>query len=299
MSGVSVVIPTYNGVVHLQKNIPAVLSILRDQDEVVIVDDASGDETKSWLEQTYGLKQVEQIPQVPTPRGYYPDSTDGISQIAYGSVITATAKKMRIVLVALRDNIRFAGAANIGVLLSSHRFVLLLNNDVRPMGELIAPLLAHFDDEVVFAVGCREVEADNHQVVSGKNKLWFEKGLFFHQKADDMSGGETAWASGGSALFDREKWLELGGFDKAYHPAYWEDVDLSFRARKRGWKVLFEPTATVAHDHETTNRSVFGRKQIQAMSWNNAQTFVWKNGTLKEKFLHLLWKPYWKMKYDE
>ena len=56
------------------------------------------------------------------------------------------------------------------------------------------------------------------QIKGGKNKLWFEKGIFCHSKADNFKSGETAWACGGSAMFDKKKWLKLGGFNKIYYP---------------------------------------------------------------------------------
>jgi hypothetical protein len=123
--------------------------------------------------------------------------------------------------------------------------------------------------------------------------LWFERGLFHHGRAREFSAGPTAWVSGGSGLFDRQKFLALGGFDERFTPAYWEDVDLSFRARQHGWYVGFEPKATVVHLHETTNKSAFGEARIQDMSWRNAFRFTWKNATWWQTIEHMCWLPYW------
>jgi hypothetical protein len=57
--------------------------------------------------------------------------------------------------------------------------------------------------------------------------------------------------------------------------------------------VLFEPKAQVDHNHETTNKSVFGEKKMQEMSWRNAKKFTLKNGTIYQKISFLLWQPYW------
>jgi len=40
---------------------------------------------------------------------------------------------------------------------------------------------------------------------------------------------------------------ELGGFDPLYHPAYCEDTDLSYRAWRRGWKIIYEPASVIYH----------------------------------------------------
>jgi GT2 family glycosyltransferase len=49
----------------------------------------------------------------------------------------------------------------------------------------------------------------------------------------------------------REVHERLGGFDPAYHPAYFEDVDLALRARAHGWRVVVHPGVTVVHHRGT------------------------------------------------
>jgi len=159
-------------------------------------------------------------------------------------------------------------------------------------------LLPYFESpaETVFAVGCLELEqaesTSGRAVLGGKNRLWFERGLFVHARAQDYTSGPTTWVSGGSGLFDKAKWLELGGFDEQFYPAYWEDIDLSYRASQRGWKVLFEAKAVVHHTHETTNASVFSQRQTQLFSITNGLRFFWKHATLPQKLAHFCWLPY-------
>ena len=115
--------------------------------------------------------------------------------------------------------------------------------------------------------------------------LWFQNGCFMHQKASDFTSGETAWVSGGSGLFDRERWLELGGFDERFAPAYWEDIDLSYRAKQKGWQVLFESKAIVFHKHESTHKQVFSSKDMENISWQHAAYFVRKHGNVWQRLL--------------
>jgi len=92
---------------------------------------------------------------------------------------------------------------------------------------------------------------------------------------------------------DRKKFLEIGGFDTLYKPAYWEDIDLSWRAReKHGYKILFEPRSQVFHNHETTNVSVFGLRRMEIMAMRNQVLFVWKNFKGQKLLKHFLWLPY-------
>ena len=282
---VSVVIPTYNGLSLLQKNLPAVFACLGDGDEVVIVDDASTDTSLRWLKDAFNtrsrkIKRAGKI--IPTQTGAF----------------VQAKKRIIVTIIAQKRNLRFAKSANKGVLAAKHSLVFLLNSDVSPDRTVLRYLVPYFKQDQVFAVGCMELGTDDkgNQTKQGKNTIRFQRGMFIHAKAADLEPGPTAWATGGSSLFNREKWLKLGGFDADYAPAYWEDIDLSFRAQRQGWKVLFEPKAKVDHNHETTNSDVFGQQKIYQMSWNNAQKFVKKNGNWWQKLLHLLWKPYWLIK---
>lgn len=282
---VSVVIPTFNGRQLLEQNLPAVLAAMRAQDELVIVDDASQDDTVEWLSNQFqletNLKNHDQSGSFSLVSGSWSCSVN-------------KEKRGRLRLIANQNNLRFAASCNRGVEQAQHQLVLLLNNDVSPTACTIEYLLPHFSDETTFAVGCLEIEPNLDNAVGGKNKLWFEKGLFHHSRADEFSSGETAWASGGSAMFDREKWLALSGFDLDFYPAYWEDIDLSYRARRKyHWQVWFDAKAKVYHNHQSTHQTVLGSSKIQQISWKNADKFTWKNGTFWQKFSFLLWRPYW------
>jgi len=290
---VSAVIPTFNGLELLKKNLPAVLRSLRDGDELVIVDDASNDDSVSYLKREFKAKATDK-------------SVIGTEKLVGG--FKAASKTITVVILINKKNQRFGESSNRGVKAATGDLIFLINNDVSPKKDVLKHLLMHFQpinylenkqikihqQSKIFAVGCMEIEKlDGKKIYGGKNKLWFEKGLFIHSRADKYTSGKTAWASGGSAMFDRKKWLELEGFDKIYYPAYWEDIDLSFRAKKKGWQVLFEEKAVVNHNHESTNIDVFGQKKLNLMSWRNADKFTMKNGNLWQKVSHLLWKPYW------
>lgn len=296
MNQVSAVIPNYNGKSLLKKYLPHVLNTLEDKDELIVVDDNSTDESVKHLIKEYKLELTKKA-NLPTKYSnqYFPQPKN-IKYKVYSNIVNISKKKVTFILVTLEDNMRFAAAANLGVLFSSHDYILLLNSDVKPTKELRNELVQHFTDPEVFGVGCLEYERDKDGEKSGKNKLWFQKGIFMHSKADDMFSGQSAWVSGGSGMFDKSKWMQLNGFDKLFYPAYWEDVDLSFRARQKGWKVLFDQNAVVYHIHESTNIDVFGEQKIMDMSWSNSIKFVEKNANTLQKIQYYLFKPYWEYK---
>lgn len=286
MSSVSVVIPTFNGVSLLKKHLPAVVAAMRSGDELCIIDDASSDESVQWLRQEYSSKWEER-------HTLHLDVFVGEKNIGKKNIV--------IKLLVNKTNQRYAASVNRAVLQTAHEYIFLLNNDVSPEKKSLSTLVEFFDKQQadgvdMFAVGCLEYEGkDKKADKSGKNKLWFERGMFMHSKAADMKTGETAWVSGGSGLFSKEKWLALNGFDTQFYPAYWEDVDLSFRARKQGWGVWFCADAVVFHQHESTNASVFKKQEIQNLSWSHAVYFTKKHARFMQKLAFSIWQPYWKL----
>ena len=65
------------------------------------------------------------------------------------------------------------------------------------------------------------------------------------------------YVSGGSCLIRKDVWNELGGFDDAYYPAYYEDVDLCLRAAEAGWEVWYQPLAVVCHARSASTSALF------------------------------------------
>jgi GT2 family glycosyltransferase len=199
----------------------------------------------------------------------------------------------QIKVVVHQKNKRFAAACNSGVKAAKGKIVVLLNNDVSPEVDFLNPLVKHFADPLVFAVGCKEKDVKEGKIVlSGRGLGEFRRGFLVHWRAEDQNKTDTLWATAGSMAVDKEKWLKFGGMDTLFRPAYWEDIDLSWRAKKTGWKILFEPRSIVVHQHETTNILAFGKKQMKVFAYKNQFLFVWKNGNLDMLIQHLFWLPY-------
>lgn len=278
---VSVVIPNYNGRKLLQRHLPSVMQSMRDGDELVIVDDMSSDDSVDWLKEEFTLKKVT-------------DRAD-IEFELFKSEVEKRGKNIFVTVMKNVENVRFAATSNRGVRQARHDLIFLINTDVKPHPDTIDQLVPHFTKKhsQVFAVGCLEIEKeDDKEIKGGRNTLWFERGMFVHSRAERFTSGQTGWVSGGSGMFSKRKWLEIGGFDVEYRPAYWEDIDLSYRARQQGWQVLFSDKAVVDHNHETTNQDAFGQERMNVMSMKNAILFVLKNGNLWEKIQFGFWLPY-------
>jgi len=201
-------------------------------------------------------------------------------------------KENNIFLIENRKNLGFGQSVNIGAKYAKGDYLFLLNTDVILNNKNYLHALKYFNENPnLFAVSFAQVEKDN-QIV-GKNILYFKDGLFCHQKANNLNFGFNAWAEGGACLIDKKKFNYLGGFDNLYSPFYWEDVDLSYRAWKAGFKILFDPKILVEHHHETTISKYFDKNKIKTIAYRNQLIFSLKNSTdfdLIVKFIFFLFK---------
>lgn len=210
------------------------------------------------------------------------------------SVVFVRKNYRKIKLVRLNKNRGFAFAANTGAKAARGNYLLFLNSDVAPKPDFLSPALKHFKDKNIFAVALADLSHEGGRVViRGRGGAFFNKGFLNHFAAA-ADRGETFWVSGGSGLFDKKKFLMLGGFDLCYAPFYWEDIDLSYRARLSGFKCIFEPLAKVDHFHESGAIKKFhGPLFIKTVSYRNQLIFIWKN--ISDPMLlmkHLVWLPY-------
>lgn len=184
-------------------------------------------------------------------------------------------------LIQKKKNSGFASTVNLGVKNSVGEIIILLNSDTQPDINFVSPAVKHFQDQSVFSVGCN---------VGG---FWsgarFDEGYFWHHEAhgskQEVSSHLTLWASGGSGFFRREIWEELKGFDELYDPFYEEDVDLGYRAVKRGYINIWESESRVSHYSEKgVIEENFPSEQVSRVAQRNQLIFIWKNITSPQLF---------------
>ena len=84
----------------------------------------------------------------------------------------------------------------------------------------------------------------------------------------------SMFAGGGAAMFDRKKFLDIGGFESLLSPFYWEDVELSYRAWKRGYTILYEPRSVVYHRLSSTIGK-FNKRNVRKIDQRNRLVYHW------------------------
>lgn len=233
---VSIVIPNYNGKHLLEKNFSYVLKALKNLNNNIIEIIIVDD-------------------------GSTDDSVSFLN----------SQFKNEIKLIKHTKNRGFSSAVNIGVRATSGDIILLLNSDVTPTHSFLENLDKYFSDSKVFAVSL-------HEKGYGAAKGSFKNGFIeIGSKKESKKQEYSFYVSGGSGLFRKSIWQELGGMDeKLLSPFYWEDIDLCFRAAKRGYINLWDPESEVVHIHESTI-STLPQKYANRIRERNQLLMLWKN----------------------
>lgn len=263
---ISVIIPNYNGSKMIKKNLPVVISATDyftkktgSKVEIIIVDDYSSDES------------IEVINDM---RNRFTD--------------------IDIKLYINKKNLGFSSTVNAGVNLSVGEIILLLNTDVVPKKDFLIPLIVNFKNNKVFGVGCMDESFEGKNVIlRGRGLGKWRRGFLEHRKGD-ITAKDTLWVSGGSSAYRKNVWDALGGLYQIYNPFYWEDIDISYRALKAGYSLIFERNSAVYHYHDSgVIKTNFTEFEIKVNSYKNQFIFSWIN--ISDKYLlleHLVWIPY-------
>jgi GT2 family glycosyltransferase len=263
----SVIIPNYNGEDLLRTNVPKVIIVLQayaDKHdttvELVIVDDGSKDASKEIL-QKYEQKR-----------------RDG---------------RVQFTIVYNPKNLGFAPTVNRGVMSASSDIVYLLNSDVLPEKGFLDAILPHFDDDQIFAVGSMDKSIEGGKVIlRGRGIGSWRRGFLIHERGE-VDQTNTLWVSGGSGAFRKSLFEKLGALTELMSPFYWEDIDLSYRALKAGYQIVFEPKSIVIHEHEKgAIKNAATASKVQTVAYRNQVYFIWLNiSDTKLLFSHVLWLP--------
>lgn len=232
MGDVTIVIPNHDGMDVLPACLDAIAAQSAQPHEIVVVDDGSRDASVAMLARRH------------------PD--------------------VRVVI--LGRNLGFAGAVNRGVATVRTERVVILNSDARPQAGWLAALQAAPRPTSAWAWGSVLLQQGGQRVESAGD-LYRPTGI-----ATKWLGGAAldalptlpydVFAPPGAALMVRtDAFRELGGYDERFR-LYYEDVDLAFRARRRGWQVVMMPDARVEHLLGATTQR----------RWHRAVFYMGRNG---------------------
>ncbi len=231
---VAVVIVTWNSAAYVEDCLVSIRALERPPAEVVVVDNDSSD--------------------------------DSVSRVR-GALPTA-------VVVENDENAGFCRASNQGYAKTSAPFVLFLNPDTRLTPRFLEELLCAFDDPAVGLAGGKLLRFDEQTLDSAGQQLSRSR-----QPIDRGFGtlddgrydlDELVFSICGAALLARRGALEdvaIDGervFDETYF-AFYEDLDLAWRAKHRGWRVVYRHRAVAYHARGGSARTESVRRRWRSL----------------------------------
>ncbi len=151
------------------------------------------------------------------------------------------------------ENSGFVKAVNQGAELATGEFLLLLNNDafIEP-GALGAAVDVLREDASAGAVGGR-IEALDGRLQEAGNIVWRDGSCAGYGRGENPEDAafrfrrQVDYCSGAFLTFRTAQFRELGGFDEAFAPAYYEESDFCLRLRREGLRTIYEPRIKVRH----------------------------------------------------
>lgn len=248
---VSIIIPVYNQFFYTWRCLAAIKQNSGDVSyEIILADDCSTDETREIEKRVDGIKVLHNT-----------------------------------------ENLRFLKNCNNALRSARGEYVLFLNNDTQPQPGWLQPLVDLLEgDDTIGMTGSKLVYPDGSLQEAG-GILWRDGSAWNYGHGDDPDDAkynyvrDVDYISGASILVRRNLLEELGGFDPLYAPAYYEDTDLAFRIRDKGYRVVYQPQSVVIHFEGKSNGTdtSSGLKSYQVV---NAKKFYdrWKDVLERDHF---------------
>lgn len=222
-----VIIPNWNGEKILRECLDSLLLQSYENTEIVVVDNGSTDQSREILKKEYPMVRR----------------------------------------ILLKRNTGFCRAVNIGIEKTCSEYVVLLNNDTVAEPDLVKELVKAMEkDEMIFSASALLRQAHRTDYVDDAGDFYCAFGWAYARGKDKLcekyqEETEIFASCGGAAVYRRSILNQIGLFDDA-HFAYLEDIDLGYRAKIRGYKNLYVPTAVADHLGSATTGSRYNSFKV-------------------------------------
>lgn len=170
------------------------------------------------------------------------------------------------------------------------KYLVFLNNDTQVQSGWLDALVGLMEEDKMVGLAGSKLVYPNGLVQEAGGIVWRDATVLQFGNARQPGEGilnvkrETDYVSAASIIIRKELWDEMGGFDERFSPAYYEDVDLAFRVREKGYKVMYQSESEVIHFEGITERTS-NREQKRKIE-NNRMLFIskWEDVLEKEHY---------------
>lgn len=195
-------------------------------------------------------------------------------------ILTQSLSKPNLKIINNKDNLGFGKATNMGVKASHGEYIYLLNPDAKvtkqSLTRMVATAKAHdnrgiiaprlLDPDGTPQASCYEPQS----IVNAIKEYWLGmKGSYSKYLPLSKKPVKVYAAVAAAWLIHRSVWEELGGLDPKYF-LYFEDMDFCDRANRAGIDVIYDPIATVKHEHGASSRT---NPIVAKLFLNSAKTY--------------------------
>ena len=180
-------------------------------------------------------------------------------------------------VVALPENRGYGPAVNAGAAAARGEYLLVLNDDVRLEPGTVRALRAPFPDATLFASVPKVRSPLAACGDEGGKTGRFEAGLIEIREVAAERTHPTLYPVGCCYLCPRAAFLDLDGYDDAFAPFFWEDVDLGYRAWARGLRTIHVPEAACDHEGSATLKERRTLEERERISFRNRVLFHLRN----------------------
>ncbi|HEV7528636.1 MAG TPA: glycosyltransferase [Solirubrobacteraceae bacterium] len=156
------------------------------------------------------------------------------------------------------ENEGYLRSVNRGAASARGEWLVLCNNDIEATPGWLESLLLGADSMDRVGVVAPKFLAPDGLLSEAGGILWNDGTGVNYGRGDEPSRPqyeytrEIDYGSAAALMVRKELWQDVGGYDERFVPMYYEDADLCFEARQRGWRVLYEPDSVVVHAEGST-----------------------------------------------
>jgi len=253
---IAVVILNWNGAALLERFLPTVLKNSGEMAHIYVADNGSTDSSIALLKERFS----------------------------------------QVTIIEMTTNNGFAGGYNLALKQINEPLFCLLNSDVSPAENWLVPILAAFNSDSKLAIAQPKILDElkkTHFEYAGAAGGYIDalgypfcRGRIFQHIEQDLGqyndNTEIFWATGACMFIRKEVFLLLNGFDETYF-AHQEEIDLCWRARNLGYKVMYLGSSTVFHLGGSTLSNMNPKKTF--LNFRNSLFSILKNMPLKRAII--------------